>query len=106
MLGPPNPRTSESGRQTFIILVMTVASTAPVTCPIVSSDTTEGTVSPGTATFTAAQRGQFVTVTGVDDTIVDGNQQYTVRIGPCTSPDPAYDGYDPGDVTVTNLDND
>jgi len=106
VLGPPNPKTSESGRRTFIVLVMTVASTAPVTCPIVSSDTTEGTVTPGSATFTAGQRFQLVTVTGVDDTIVDGDQQYTVRIGPCASADPAYDGYDPGDVTVTNLDND
>jgi hypothetical protein len=47
-----------------------------------------------------------VTVTGVDDTIVDGDQAYTVVIGPSSSLDPSYQGVDPADVLLTNLDND
>jgi hypothetical protein len=45
-------------------------------------------------------------VTGVDDTIVDGDILYTILTGPCTSADPAYDGFDPTDPLAVNRDND
>jgi hypothetical protein len=49
----------------------------------VSSDTTEGTVSPASLTFTSADWNvaQTVTVTGVDDYEVDGDIDYTVAVG-------------------------
>jgi len=44
-------------------------------------------------------------VTGVDDLLVDGNVQFTIITGAATSTDPAYNGLNPPDVTVTNIDN-
>ena len=51
-----------------------------MTIALSSSDTTEGTVSPTSLTFTSANwnMAQTVTVTGVDDAIVDGNVAYTI----------------------------
>lgn len=79
-----------------------------VTIPISSNDTTEGTVSTSELTFTAANWSvlQTVTVTGVDDLIVDGNILYTIIIGAATSSDLSYNGLNPADVGLTNLDND
>ena len=47
-----------------------------------------------------------MTVTGVDDTIVDGNQAYTIVTAPAVSADAAYSGLNPLDVSVTNTDDD
>jgi hypothetical protein len=103
----PHQKTSESGQQTTLLVRLTVAPTAQVTCTVHSSDLTEGTVSPTTLTFTAANFGnQNVVVKGVDDPIKDGDQLYTVIFDACTSADPAYNGYDPIDVSVVNRDND
>jgi hypothetical protein len=103
----PHLKTSESGQQVTLKVRLTVAPTAQVTCTVHSSDLTEGTVSPTTLTFTAANFGnQNVVVKGVDDTIKDGDQLYTVIFDACTSADPSYNGYDPIDVSVVNRDND
>ena len=60
-----------------------------------------------TLVFQVNQFGfQTVTVTGVDDTIVDGDQLLTIVLDACTSTDPQYSGYNPRDVTVINRDND
>jgi hypothetical protein len=58
-------------------VVLTSQPTADVTIALTSSDTTEGTVSPASLTFTTAnwQRPQTVTVTGVDDAQVDGRSR-------------------------------
>ena len=47
-----------------------------------------------------------MTVTGVDDSADDGDQGYTILLGAAVSDDNAYDGRDPNDVAVTNVDND
>ncbi|MFQ5983226.1 MAG: hypothetical protein ACE5KS_07620, partial [Woeseiaceae bacterium] len=49
---------------------------------------------------------QTVTVTGVDDAVVDGDVGYTIVTAPMSSADTNYDGMDPADVTVTNTDDD
>ena len=71
-----------------------------------SSDTSEGTVSPASLTFTSTNWNvaQTVTVTGVNDDLPDGDIIYTVVIGPATSNDNNYNGIDPDDLTLTNLD--
>jgi hypothetical protein len=78
-----------------------------VTIALTSSDTTEGTVSPASLTFTSVnwQTAQTVTVTGVDDQIVDGRSTYTI-VTAATSGDPSYQGIVVADVTVSNTDND
>ena len=47
-----------------------------------------------------------MTVTGVDDPTVDGNQVYVIQTGPVTSTDPLYAVINPSDVSVTNTDDD
>ena len=45
---------------------------------------------------------QTVTVTGVDDSVDDGNIAYTIVTAPAISTDPNYSGLDAADVSVTN----
>lgn len=101
-------KTSESGLQASFRMRLTIKPTANVTCSIISSDTTEGIVAPATVTFTPQNFAtqQTVRVTGVDDTLHDGDILYTILIGPCTSADPAYNGIDPIDPLAVNRDND
>ena len=67
---------------------------ATVTVNVVSNDTSEGSVSPSTLTFTTANwdTSQTVTITGVDDSIIDGTQSYTVSLSASSSLDTTYDG--------------
>ncbi|HTL36169.1 MAG TPA: hypothetical protein VL326_23720 [Kofleriaceae bacterium] len=98
---------SESGQSATFRVRLTVAPTAPVTCTLQSGDTTEATVNPTSLTFTPGQFGfQTVTVTGVDDALVDGDISLTILLNACTSSDLAYNGSNPRDVAVTNRDND
>src|SRR5439155_165117 len=47
-----------------------------------------------------------VTVTGVDDPVVDGAVAYTIVTAAATSTDGVYNGFNPADVAVTNTDDD
>ena len=81
---------------------------------VVSSDTTEGTVSASSLTFTATtwSTAQTVTLTGVDDAPAnpaDGDQDYTVTltVNMPSTVDPKYDALSSSPVTVyaVNADN-
>ncbi|MEY4565781.1 MAG: hypothetical protein RLY14_751, partial [Planctomycetota bacterium] len=100
--------TTESGGTVTFTVVLNSEPLAEVSIPVQSSNTAEGTVSTTQLTFTAADWNvaQIVTVTGVDDTAYDGNATYSVLIGTITSPDSAYNGLNPADITLTNTDND
>lgn len=73
-----------------------------------SSDTSEGTVSPSSLLFTAANWNtpKTVTVTGVDDSIADGDIIYSIICSTAVSNDLNYNGYDVPDVEVINDDDD
>ncbi|NTV14957.1 MAG: hypothetical protein HGA96_13665 [Desulfobulbaceae bacterium] len=98
--------TSESGTTATFTVRLGSQPTANVTIPMSSADLTEGTVSPTSLTFTNADwnTDQTVTVTGVSDGIPDGDVAYSISLGTTTSTDTLYNGLDPADVTVTNLD--
>src|SRR5262249_44854954 len=98
----------ESGGTATFTVVLLSQPTADVTIALSSSDTTEGTVSPASVTFTASNWdvAQTVTVAGVDDTVADGDVAYTVGTAAAVSADASYNGLDPADVAVTNTDND
>jgi Calx-beta domain len=100
--------TTEAGGTATFTVVLTSQPTADVAIPLSSSDTTEGTVLPTSLTFTAANwdTPQTVTVTGVDDPIVDGNIAYNILTGAATSADASYNNFNAADVAVTNNDND
>jgi hypothetical protein len=92
---------------TFTV-VLTAQPTANVGFVVTSQDTTEGTVSPGTLTFTGANWStpQTVTVTGADDFLDDGDVPYEVAVGPSTSSESAFNGLAAKTVSLVNLDND
>jgi hypothetical protein len=95
-----------AGAATFTV-VLNSQPTADVTVGLTSSDTTEGTVSPASLTFTAANwnAAQTVTVTGADDAAVDGSVGYTI-VTTTTSADTFYGAINPSDVSLSNTDND
>ena len=97
--------TEDGGTATFSV-VLNTQPTANVTIALASSDATEGTVAPSSITFTTANWNvaRTVTITGVSDLLMDGNVAYTIVLASATSADPAYNGIDPADVSVTNLD--
>jgi cyclophilin family peptidyl-prolyl cis-trans isomerase len=79
-----------------------------VAVPVESSAVAEGTVNPSQLIFTTTNWNvsQTVTVTGVDDAVDDGNKPYQVRLKAVISSDAIYHGIDPGDVSLSNTDND
>ncbi|MCY4488726.1 MAG: putative Ig domain-containing protein, partial [Deltaproteobacteria bacterium] len=97
--------TTEAGGTATFSVALSTAPSAQVEVGLTSSDTGEGTVSPATLTFTATDwaTAQPVTVTGVDDAAVDGDQEYEIAIV-VTSTDAGYNGLSVGAVTVTNAD--
>jgi hypothetical protein len=108
VVGLINGPTTEGGGTATFTVVLTSEPTADVTVGVSSSDTSEGTVAPSTLTFTAGtwSTDQTVTVTGVDDAIDDGDTGYSILLAAAVSADVNYNGLDPVDVAVTNLDDD
>lgn len=90
----------------FIRMRLTIAPTAPVTCTVSSSDTSEVTVEPSMFVFDASNFdvSQTLTVRGVDDAIADGDQEVIIITHPCTSADPVYNLFDPRNIRVLNRD--
>ncbi|MBN1771458.1 MAG: calcium-binding protein, partial [Deltaproteobacteria bacterium] len=97
-----------TGTPTTFTIRLNSQPTADVRIALSSSDTTEGTVAPSVVTFTSVNWAvaQTVTVTGVDDLVADGDVPYTIVTAEAESLDPNYDGRDPANVSVTNIDND
>ena len=96
--------TTEAGATGQFSVVLASQPNADVTVTISGLDATEGTLSVTTLTFTTLNWNvpQSVTVTGADDTIIDGNQTYTLT---GTANGGGYNGQT-ATVSVTNTDND
>ncbi len=105
MSAASGPTTEAGGTATFTV-VLNSQPTASVTIGLSSDDTSEGTVSPSSVTFTTGNWStpQTVTVTGVNDAVADGNVVYTIVTAAAASSDGKYNGLDPADVAVTNID--
>jgi hypothetical protein len=99
--------TGAGGTATFQA-IMNLAPASSVVVNFSSSDPTQGTVSPASVTFNAANWNtpQNITVTGVDDGLVDGNIAYQINAAPAVSSDPNYSGFQAGSVSVINMEND
>ncbi|MFN8531664.1 MAG: Calx-beta domain-containing protein, partial [Anaerolineae bacterium] len=100
--------TTEAGGTATFTVALNTQPNADVTIGLSSSDTTEGTVSPASLTFTSGSWNtpQTVTVTGVDDLVIDGSIGYTIVTAPAVSGDSYYNGLNAADVSVINNDND
>jgi len=97
--------TTEGGGTATFTVKLDSEPTADVTIGLTSGDTTEGTVSPVSLTFTSGSwnTAQTVTITGVADTIGDGNVAYSIVTAEAVSSDPNYDGLNAADVSVINF---
>ncbi len=98
-------QTDTNGGTAAFTVTLNSAPTADVTIPVASSDTSQGTVSTSSLTFTPANWNvpQTVTATGADDHIANGNQSYTVTTGPASSADGTYNGLSGATVSLTNI---
>jgi hypothetical protein len=99
--------TPEAGGLTGFFVSLSSEPASQVQVPVSSNDTSEGTVSPSLLLFDATNWNiaQAVSITSVDDTDVDGDQLYSITVGPTEGP-PEYNGTFSIDVLVTNTDND
>ena len=88
--------TSKAGDATSFTVVLATQPTANVTLALSSSNTSEGTVSPSSLTFTSSNwnEPQTVTVTGVNDG-QPGSASYNILFAPAISSDPNYNGLTP-----------
>ncbi|MAI72857.1 MAG: hypothetical protein CMM01_18390, partial [Rhodopirellula sp.] len=100
--------TTEAGGSVDFTVVLTEAPVSDVSFSVESSDTSEGTVDVSQLTFTSVNwnEAQTVTVTGVDDSVVDGSVDYSVVLGVAVTSDSNYSGLDPADVSLSNADDD
>ncbi|MBK8172994.1 MAG: hypothetical protein IPK60_22040 [Sandaracinaceae bacterium] len=100
--------TSESGGSDTLDVWLTSEPTANVSIALGSSDLSEGVVSTPSLTFTSANWStpQAVLITGVDDALLDGDVAFSIVTSGATSDDLLYDGWNPADIAVTNLDDD
>jgi hypothetical protein len=102
--------TTEGGGTASFSVSLTSKPTDTVTLSVTSSDPTEGNVMPAMLTFTPANytMPQVVTLTGLNDPVVDGNQVYsvTVAVNAAQTKDMNYLGVSPQTVKVTNNDDD
>ena len=100
-------QTSELGATASFSIALNTPPTANVTIPLSSSNVAEGTLSVSSVTFTSANWDipQTVTISGINDGLVDGNIAYSIVTAAATSTDPNYNGLNPSDVTVTNIGN-
>ena len=103
-----NMETTQAGGTAQFTVSLESPPAANVTIPLSSSDTTQGTVSPASLTFTPADWNvpQIATVTGVNNGIAGGNTAYSIVTGPTVSQDPAYNGLNPSDASLTNMNTD
>ncbi len=94
-LTPEAVEVNENGGTATYAVKLATAPTANVTVAVSSSDATAATVSPASLTFTSTDwgTGQQVTVTGVDDDVVNtGGKRETTVTHTATSTDTSYSG--------------
>ncbi len=100
---------TEAGSIDSFTVVLTSQPTSNVVLSVVSSGTTEATVSSSSLTFTSANWNvaQVVTVTGVNDDLTDGEQHSTITLSVVdASSDDVFDPLADQTVSVATTDND
>jgi hypothetical protein len=104
----PSASTTEAGDFVEFTVALTEAPTADVSFSVSSSNVDEGTVDVEQLTFTSSNWSlpQTVTVTGVDDSVVDGDVGYLIVLGVASTSDDNYTGLNPDDVALNNVDDD
>jgi hypothetical protein len=104
-----NTTVSEAGGADTFTVVLSARPLTNVVLTITSDDTTEATVSPATLTFPPNEWNipRTVTVTGVDDGIVDGDQTSTITVAvDDAASDDRFDSLANQSAAVTTADDD
>lgn len=96
--------TTEAGGSAKLSFKLNGIPTSSVTVPLSSSNTAEGTIAASIVFPSGLNQEQIIWVYGVDDDIEDGDVGYQVITGAVSSTDARFAGFDPDDVSVTNLD--
>ncbi|MBF0350200.1 MAG: fibronectin type III domain-containing protein, partial [SAR324 cluster bacterium] len=96
--------TTEAGTSSTFTVQLTSQPTANVSFNISSNDTTEGTVTPSSMTFTSSNwnTAQTLTVIGQPDDLGDGTVSYSIVLAAATSSDATYNSLNPSDITMSN----
>ena len=104
---PSETITTEDGDSVNFEFVLSSEPIADVVINLENTNPDEGILSTETLTFTPENwnNSQIVTVTGVDDDIVDGDVEYSINTT-VLSNDLTYDDFDLADINLTNIDND
>src|SRR5207248_190046 len=99
--------TSETGTTASFNVTLSSAPLVPVTVSLTNGNPVQGSLSRTALTFDASNWNvaQAVTVTGLDDHIVHGDQTYQIT-GRATSSDSHYSGLSMSAVTVLNTEAD
>ena len=100
--------TSEMGAVSQFWIVLSSRPLFDVSIGLSSDNPAEGVVSISSIVFTNGNWNVpvTVTITGQDDQIDDGDLEYTIATSAATSQDGKYDGVNPADVVVINIDDD
>ena len=100
---PTSLTTSETGTSASFAVTLTSQPTSTVTINLINGNPAQGSLSTNVLTFDATNWNvaQSVTVTGLDDHIVNGNQIYQI-MGRASSADAVYNGMNITPVTVVN----
>ncbi|MGW8255955.1 MAG: beta strand repeat-containing protein, partial [Thermoguttaceae bacterium] len=98
--------TDEEGVTAQFTVRLNIAPTSDVVILLASSDTTEGTVSTSSLTFTTSNwnEAQTITITGVDDAVQDGNIDYTIHLAVDDAHSATEFAGAVADVSATNID--
>ena len=108
-LGAISGTVTEAGSTATFTVVLGAQPDSDVVISVTSGDTGEATVSPATLTFTNGNWNstQTVTVTGVDDNIIDGNINTTITMAVVDNDsDDSFDALADQTVTATTVDDD
>ena len=97
-----------AGHTDSYVVKLAALPTGSVTVAVASGAPGAATVSPATLTFSTSDwnRGQTVTVTGVDDFVAQGSDRSVTISHSATSSDANYNGIAIADVSVTVVDDD
>jgi hypothetical protein len=101
-------RTTESGGTDTVLVSLTTQPSQPVTLNFSSSNPAEVQVSPASLTFSSGNWfvQQQITLRGVDDSLLDFTQPFTIDFQPLFAPgEPNYNTMIVPSLSGTNLDN-
>ena len=98
--------TTEAGGSARLSFRLNGTPTSSLTVSLSSSNPAEGSLVDSLVFPSGLNQEQIVWVYGVNDDVVDGDVAYQVITGAVKSHDTRFAGFDPDDVSVTNLDDD